>query len=411
MSGTQAPDAAARVTAVEGGITAPAGYRAGGAACGLKPAGLDIALVVSDNLASAAGIFTTSLAVAAPVVVTKAQLARSGGRARVIAVNSRCANACTGAAGLDDARAMVAAAAAAVGCDPAHVVIASTGVIGLKLDTRKVATGLAEAAQTLSRDGHRAAAEAIMTTDVAPKEAAVRVDTPNGPVTIGGMAKGAGMIEPNLATMLGFLTTDAAAEPAPLGDALRNAAAVSFNAISVDGEPSTNDSVLMLANGASGVAIDDAAAPAFAAGLEQVCLHLAREIVRGGEGATKLATIRVEGAATDDDARRAARAIANSPLVKTALNGGDPNWGRLVAVAGRAGVAFDPDRTVVTIGGVVLYDGVTIHADREPAAAAHLAREEVELAVDLGVGGSCAATMWTCDFSADYVHINADYRT
>ncbi len=411
MSGAQAADATPRITFVSGGITAPAGYRAAGAACGLKPAGLDIALVVSDELASAAGIFTTNLAVAAPVVVTKAQLDGSGGRARVIAVNSRCANACTGATGLDDARAMVGAAAAAVGCDPAHVVIASTGVIGLKLDTRKVAAGLADAASNLSRDGHRAAAEAIMTTDVAPKEAAVRVDTPDGPVTIGGMAKGAGMIEPNLATMLGFLTTDAAAEPKVLAAALRNAAAVSFNAISVDGEPSTNDSVLMLANGASGVVMDDAAAPAFAAALEQVCIHLAREIVRGGEGATKLATIRVEGAATDSDARCAARAIANSPLVKTALNGGDPNWGRLVAVAGRAGVAFNPDRTVVRIGGVVLYDGVTIHAGREAEAAAHLAREEVELAVDLGVGGSCSATMWTCDFSADYVHINADYRT
>ncbi len=405
------PDNVSNVVTVGGGITAPAGYRAAGAACGLKPAGLDIALVVSDRLASAAGLFTTNLAVAAPVVVTKAQLTGSRGRARVIAVNSKCANACTGADGLADAEAMVAAAAAAVRCDPADVLIASTGVIGMKLDTAKVSAGLSEAARGLSRDAHRAAAEAIMTTDVSPKEAAVRIATPGGPIAIGGMAKGAGMIEPNLATMLGFLTTDAAVDAATLEGLLRDAAAVSFNAISVDGEPSTNDTVLMLANGASGIALDETTTPAFVAGLEHVCTELAREIVRGGEGATKLATIRVEGAATDDDARRAARAIANSPLVKTALNGGDPNWGRLVAVAGRAGVAFDPDRTIVRIGGVVLYDGVTIHADREADAAAHLANDEVELAVDLGVGGACAATMWTCDFSADYVHINADYRT
>ena len=405
------PAPAATITPVAGGIAAPAGYRAAGAACGLKPAGLDIALVVSDRLASAAGIFTTNLAVAAPVVVTKAQLAGSEGRARVIAVNSKCANACTGPGGAADAETMVTAAAEAVRCDRAHVLIASTGVIGMKLDTAKVSAGLADAARMLSRDGHRAAAEAIMTTDVSPKEAAVRVDTPGGPITIGGMAKGAGMIEPNLATMLGFLTTDAAVAPAELERLLRAAADVSFNAISVDGEPSTNDTVLMLANGASGVAIDEKTASAFMAGLEQVCIQLAREIVRGGEGATKLATIRVEGAATDDDARRAARAIANSPLVKTALNGGDPNWGRLVAVAGRASVAFDPDRTVVRIGGVVLYDGVTIHVNREAEAADHLANDEVELCVDLGVGGTCAATMWTCDFSADYVHINADYRT
>ena len=407
----QASGTAANVTTTDGGITAPAGYRAAGAACGLKPAGLDIALVLSDRLASAAGLFTTNLAVAAPVVVTKAQLARSSGRARVIAINSKCANACTGASGVADAEAMVAAAAEAVRCDPAHVLIASTGVIGMKLDITKVSAGLTEAALGLGRDAHRAAAEAIMTTDVSPKEAAVRVDTPGGPITIGGMAKGAGMIEPNLATMLGFLTTDAAAEPTALERLLRAAAAVSFNAISVDGEPSNNDTVLMLANGASGITINERIAPAFMAGLENVCTQLAREIVRGGEGATKPATIRVEGAATDDDARRAARAIANSPLVKTALNGGDPNWGRLVAVAGRAGVAFDPDRTVVRIGGVVLYDGVTIHVDREAEAAAHLANDEVELSIDLGVGGACAATMWTCDFSADYVHINADYRT
>ena len=399
------------ITAADGGITAPAGYRAAGVACGLKPSGLDVALVVSDDVASAAGLFTTNLAVAAPVVVSKTQLARSGGYARVLAVNSKCANACTGHDGMAAARVMAAVTAEAVGCDPAHVLIASTGVIGMRLDTGKVTAGVNEAARRLSRDAHRDAAEAIMTTDVSPKEAAVRVTTPRGAFTIGGMVKGAGMIEPNLATMLGFLTTDAAVDPPALDRALREAARDTFNAITVDGEPSTNDTVFLLANGASAVAVDEAVYPAFVAGLGELCAGLAREIVRGGEGATKLATIRVVGAASDDDARRAARLIANSPLVKTALNGGDPNWGRLVAVAGRAGVAFDPDRTIVRIGPVMLYDGATIFADREPEAAAHLAGREVEVTVDLGVGGAGAATMWTCDFSADYVHINADYRT
>ncbi len=399
------------VVAARGGITAPAGFRAAGVACGLKPSGLDLALVVSDEVASAAGLFTTNLAVAAPVVVSREQLVRSGGHARAIAVNSKCANACTGAEGMVAARAMAAAAAEAVGCDPAHVLIASTGVIGMRLDPDRVAAGIDAAARRLSRDAHLAAAEAIMTTDNAPKEAAVHVTTPWGGFTIGGMVKGAGMIEPNLATMLGFLTTDAAVDPETLERALRDVARDTFNAITVDGEPSTNDTVFMLANGASGVGMDEATYPAFVAGLNELCAGLAREIVRGGEGATKLVTVRVTGAASGDDARRAARLIANSPLVKTALNGGDPNWGRLVAVAGRAGVGFDPDRTVVKIGAITLYDGTTIFADREPQAAAHLKGHEVEVAVDLGVGGAGAATMWTCDFSADYVHINADYRT
>ena len=399
------------VTHASGGITAPAGYRAAGAACGLKPSGLDVALVVSDEPAAAAGIFTTNRAVAAPVVVAREQLRRSGGRARVIAVNSRCANACTGAEGLAAARAMVDAAAAATGCDPAHVLIASTGVIGMRLDIGKVKAGIDAAARNLSRGAHLDAAQAIMTTDIVPKEAAVRVATPRGGFTIGGMAKGAGMVEPNLATMLGFLTTDAAVDPPALDAALREAAHDTFNAITVDGEPSTNDAVFLLANGASGVAVDGETLPAFVAGLRELCGVLAREIVRGGEGATKLVTVRVTGAASGEEARRTARLIANSPLVKTAIHGGDPNWGRIVAVAGRAGVAFDPDRASVRIGRVTLYDGETVFAERERAAAEHLKGHEVEVAVDLGVGGAGEATAWTCDLSADYVRINADYRT
>ena len=398
-------------TPIGGGITAAAGFRTAAVACGLKKDMLDLALITADEAASAAAVFTTNLVVAAPVLVAQRHLAASGGRTRAIAVNSGCANACTGAQGMAAADDMAAAAAREVGCPLEQVLIASTGVIGQHLDSAKIASGIAAAVPLLGREAHAAAAEAIMTTDVAPKEAALRVDTPAGAFTVGGMVKGAGMIEPNMATMLGFLTTDAAVEPARLQRALSAAVADTFNAITVDGESSTNDAVFLLASGASGVAIDDAAHAAFVDALREVCGTLAREIVRGGEGATKLVAVRVTGAASDADARRAARDIANSLLVKTALNGGDPNWGRLIAVAGRAGVALEPARAQVRIGPAVLFAADTVFEDREPAAAAHLAGGEVEVAVDLGTGGGHDATVWTCDLSAEYVRINADYRT
>ena len=396
---------------IGGGITAADGFRTAAVACGLKKDMLDLALITADDAASAAAVFTTNLIVAAPVLVAQRHLAASGGRVRAIAVNSGCANACTGARGMAAADEMAAAVAREVGCPPEQALIASTGVIGLHLDSAKIARGIAAAAALLGRGAHAAAAEAIMTTDVAPKEAALRVDTPAGAFAIGGMVKGAGMIEPNMATMLGFLTTDAAVEPGRLQRALSAAVADTFNAITVDGESSTNDAVFLLASGASGVAIDDAGEAAFVEALREVCGTLAREIVRGGEGATKLVAVRVTGAGSDADARRAARDIANSLLVKTALNGGDPNWGRLIAVAGRAGVELDPARAQVRIGPAVLFADDTVFEDREPAAAAHLAGSEVEVAVDLGTDGGHAATVWTCDLSAEYVRINADYRT
>ena len=396
---------------IGGGITAAAGFRAAAVSCGLKADALDLALIVADEAASAAAVFTTNLVVAAPVLVAKRHLAESGGTARAVVVNSGCANACTGVEGMVAADAMATAVSQAIGCRTEHVLIASTGVIGLHLDSTKIARGVADAAIRLGRDTHTAAAEAIMTTDIAPKEAAVRVDTPAGSFAVGGMVKGAGMIEPNMATMLGFLTTDAAVEPDRLRRALSEAVDDTFNAITVDGECSTNDAVFLLASGASGVTIDEAAHAAFVDALREVCGTLAREIVRGGEGATKLVAVRVTGGGSDADARRAARAIANSLLVKTALNGGDPNWGRLLAVAGRAGVAVEPARAQVRIGPAVLFADDTVFADREPAAAAHLAGDEVEVQVDLGTDGGRAATVWTCDLSAQYVRINADYRT
>ena len=396
---------------IGGGVTAAEGFQAAAVSCGIKAEGPDLALLVADEPASAAAVFTTNLTVAAPVVVSKRHLAQSGGQARTIAVNSGCANACTGDAGMTAAETMAASAAAAVGCPLEHVLVASTGVIGLLLDATRIARGIEAAATTLARDTHAAAARAILTTDRGPKEAAVRVAGPAGSFVIGGMVKGAGMIEPNMATMLGFLTTDAAVDPVLLRRALADAVGDTFNAITVDGECSTNDSVFLLASGASGVRIDEAAYPLLVEGLGAVCGTLARAIVRGGEGATKLVAVRVSGSRSEADAMRAAKAIANSLLVKTALNGGDPNWGRLVAVAGRAGVAFEPSRARVRIGPATLFADDTVFADREPAAAAHLAGDEVELEVDLGTGGEHGATVWTCDLSAQYVRINADYRT
>jgi glutamate N-acetyltransferase / amino-acid N-acetyltransferase len=407
-----APPAGTVIEPIEGGVTAPAGFRAAGAACGIKKTGaLDLALLVADGTATAAAVFTTNKAQAAPVLVSREHLARSGGRARAVVVNSGCANACTGPEGMAVARSAADFVAAITGCPADQVLVASTGVIGVQLDLDRLRKGALEAARVLSRDGHGDAARAIMTTDKAPKSAAVSVATPAGTFRVGGMAKGAGMIEPHMATMLGFVTTDAAAAPLVLQRALGEAVDVTFNAITIDGDTSTNDTVFLLASGASGVEIDEQAYPAFVAALRDVCGTLARAIVRGGEGATKLVAISASGAASAAEAKRAAQTIANSLLVKTALHGGDPNWGRLLAAAGRAGVAFDVDRAAVRVGPVVLFkDGVPFD-DRAPQAAAYLEGGDLEIDVDLGTGGTHSATVWTCDFSAEYVAINADYRT
>jgi glutamate N-acetyltransferase / amino-acid N-acetyltransferase len=399
------------IVAVSGGVTAPRGFTAAGVHCGIKARGLDLALVVAESLSSAAGVFTTNLAVAAPVIVSRQHLAASGGRARAVVVNSGCANACTGHAGLEVARLMAAEAARALGCDAEEVLVASTGVIGVSLDPRTVTDGIIRAAEVLGDAGHADAARAIMTTDPFPKEHAVRVETPGGVFHVGGMCKGSGMIEPRLATMLGFVTTDATVAPELLRRALVDAAETTFNAITVDGECSTNDSVFALASGASGVTIGEPDYELLVEALRAVCQELALGIVRGGEGATKLVTVHVTGARTYDDAKQAARAIANSLLVKTAIHGGDPNWGRLVAVAGRCGSAFELSGARVVVGDTVLFEQGRPFDERAPEAAAHLAGRDVRVAVDLGVGGPEDATMWTCDLSADYVRINAEYRT
>jgi glutamate N-acetyltransferase/amino-acid N-acetyltransferase len=397
---------------IGGGITLPGSFRAAGVSAGIKAreGALDLALLVSDRPATAAAVFTVNRAQAAPVLVSREHLARSGGIARAIVVNSGCANACTADEGMRTAAAMASETAQLVGCPAEQVLVASTGVIGVALDIEKIRRGLPKAMAALGGDQGANAAQAIMTTDPFPKEAAARVAVGGRVITVGGMAKGSGMIEPMMATMLAFLTTDAAIPRALLDRALRDAVDDTFNAITVDGECSTNDCVMLLANGASGAAIDESNYDIFAHAIRAVCLRLALGIVRGGEGATKLITVNVTGAATALDARRAAKAIANSPLVKTAVHGGDPNWGRLIAVAGRAGVAFELSRAAVRIGTTVLFENGRPHDEAAPEAAAYLKHNDILISVDLGAG-SAASTVWTCDLSAEYVRINADYRT
>jgi glutamate N-acetyltransferase/amino-acid N-acetyltransferase len=412
------------IATISGGVTAPRGFRAAGISAGIKRSAhgperqtaqaatdpLDLALLVSDVPATAAAVFTTNLVRAAPVIVSREHLSRSHGVARAIIVNSGCANACTGDEGVQVAREMADETARLVHCPVEQVLVASTGVIGVSLPIAKIRAGLPAATASLSVDHGAAAARAIMTTDPFPKEAAVRIAIGDRTIDIGGMAKGSGMIEPMMATMLAFITTDASVSKPLLDRALSDAVHDTFNAITVDGECSTNDSVMLLANGATGTTVDESSYDDFLNGLRAVCHELALGIVRGGEGATKLITVRVTGAASNTEARRAAKTIANSPLVKTAIHGGDPNWGRLIAAAGRAGVAFDLARATVTIGSVVLFEDGRPYDEAAPRAAEYLRRNEIDVSVGLGAG-SATSTVWTCDLSADYVRINADYRT
>ncbi len=402
-----------RIERVGGGVTAPQGFRAAGLHCGIKKNGKpDLSLVVSDAPSTqAAGLFTTNLAKAAPVLVSQRHLTASGGAARAIVTNSGCANACTGPQGMADAEEMAALTARALDSPVEQVLVASTGVIGVNLRMDALRGGIPSAMSALSESGGAAAAQAIMTTDPFPKEASVEVFTDIGRFRVGGMAKGSGMIEPRMATMLGYLTTDAAVDQGLLHRALTDACRFTFNAITVDGEPSTNDCVLALANGMSGVVIDEGLYPALFEGFRQVAHELALGIVRGGEGATKLVAITVTGAVSDSDAWMAARAVANSPLVKTAVHGGDPNWGRLVAAAGRSGARFVLDNARVQIGTLVLFENGRPYDERAPDAAEYLKGSSLEITVDVGAGGGHSATVWTCDLTAEYVKINAEYRT
>jgi glutamate N-acetyltransferase / amino-acid N-acetyltransferase len=401
------------VLSIPGGVTAPTGVRSAAVHAGVKKVAgaLDLAIIAADRPVAAAALFTTNLAQAAPVLVSKAHLNLTHGYAQAIVVNAGCANACTGETGMADAARMAAEVAEKLGCQARDVLVASTGVIGVALPIDKVSAGIAVAASALAIDKGSDTARAIMTTDPFPKECAVEVRTPGGTFRVGGTAKGSGMIEPNMATMLGFLTTDAQVSPTLLRRALLESAEDTFNAITVDGECSTNDSLFALASGASGVVIDDALYPALREGMLAVSRELALGIVRGGEGATKLITVTVRDARTKADARQVARTIANSPLVKTAVHGADPNWGRIVCASGRAGVPFDVGRATVHVGGILLFEHGLPHDESADEAGRYLANDRIEIEVRLGTGGGHDATIYGCDLSAEYVRINGEYRT
>lgn len=397
---------------IEGGVTAVDGFTASGIFAGIKKVERpDLALIFCETACNVAGVFTRNRFPAAPLLLDRKHLRKKKGQA--IIANSGNANAFTGERGERDAEAMAEAAARVLGVPIESVYVASTGVIGEFLPIDKITGAVPRLASQLSRSGGRAAAEAIMTTDTFLKEVAFVGKVGREEVRVGGIAKGSGMIHPNMATMLGFLATDAAMEPRLLQEALRQAVNRSFNCITVDGDTSTNDMVLCFANGRRGKEIRSrgAAYNQFAALLEAACLSLAKMIVRDGEGATKMIEIRVTGARSDSAARRIAESIACSSLVKTAFFGQDANWGRIVAAIGNAGVPVDPEQIDLTFGSVMLVrKGVYQGKDAESKVAALLKQREIALTVHLHSGRGQAA-FWTSDLSLDYVKINAAYRS
>jgi len=385
-------------------VTAAAGFRAAGVAAGLKSAGRDVALVVNDGpLAAAAGVFTANRVQAAPVLWSRQVL--TGGRVRAVILNSGGANACTGPAGFQDTHRTAEETSAALadsGVDlgPGEVAVCSTGLIGERLPMGKLLSGMRDAVAGLSADGGAAAAEAIMTTDTRPKTAVVT----GAGFTVGGMAKGAGMLAPAMATMLCVVTTDAVADPEVLDRALRAACRVTFDRIDSDGCMSTNDTVLLLASGASGVETDE---QALTAAVTEVCHDLAQQLISDAEGATKQIAIDVTGAATVDDAVEVGRSVARNNLVKTALFGNDPNWGRILAAVGTTAAAFEPDEIDVAVNGVWVCRAGGAAEDRSKV---DLSGRDVTIRIDLNAGDE-TATIWTNDLSHAYVHENSAYST
>jgi glutamate N-acetyltransferase/amino-acid N-acetyltransferase len=389
------------------------GFRAGGVHCGIKDDGLDLALLVSDVPATVAGVFTQSTVVGAPVELCRKRVRY--GQARAVVVNSGISNVAMGARGRRDAEAMTALTARAIGADPEDVLVASTGVIGEPLPMPAIRRGIPLVAEAASPGGWGRAARAIMTTDTFPKSAVATARVGGCEITVAGIAKGSGMIEPDMATMLAFLATDAEVRPALLRRMLREVADASFNRVSVDGETSTSDTLLLFANGMAGNRIlRDPRSPEvgrFRAAVTEVATALAQDLARDGEGATKLVTVRVSGARSQREAERAARRIANSMLVKTALFGGDANWGRILQTVGAGRVALCLERSEVALGGVTVFRrGASTGPAARRRAAAKLRAPELEVAVELGAGRG-EAHVWTCDLSYDYVRINAEYTT
>jgi glutamate N-acetyltransferase / amino-acid N-acetyltransferase len=389
-------------------LDCPKGFRACGIASGLKPDGeRDLAVIAADTPAAAAGMFTTNRVQAAPIQVNREHL--QNGQAQAIVANSKNANACTGRQGLADARRTASLTGDLLGIPASNVLVNSTGVIGVPMPMDRIEAGLPVAAKALSPEGWDDAAAAIMTTDTVPKKATVVL--PDSGAVLCGIAKGSGMIAPNMATMLSFLATDARLNPEQLSSCLQKAVGRSYNCVTVDGDMSTNDTVLILANGASGgPVLSGSALETFQEGLNALCVSLSRQIARDGEGATKLITVTVSGAASEADARTVALSVANSSLVKTAVFGRDPNWGRILCATGYAGVPLDPDRVSVSMAGLPIYaNGAGLPFDRQEAIRA-LSADEIGIDVDLGAGTS-GAVIFTCDLTYDYVKINAEYTT
>lgn len=400
---------------VKGGVVSALGFKAAGVPAKIKYEGRnDVALIVADEPAVAAAMFTTNSVAAAPVLYDREIV--KGGKVQAILANSGCANACTGEEGLKDAKLTALVTAGELGIDPKHVLVASTGVIGRRLPVDRLLEGMKSAAKSLGNTYEHGldAEKAVMTTDTKPKQAAATITIDGKLVTVGGMTKGSGMIEPNMATMLGFITTDAAITPAMLKRALKLAIAKSFNRLVVDGDESTNDSVFLMASGVAGNATITKGGEdfdAFRAALEAVCISLAKQMATDGEGATKFVTVTVKGAKSEKDAARAARAVAKSPLAKTSWFGKDPNWGRVLAAVGYSGAE------VVDMKAEVFYDKVWAFKGGKIADAAQLEKlaevmkkDAFEVIVDLHLGEG-KSSVYTCDFSLDYVHINADYTT
>ena len=396
----------------QGGITSARGFRACGVAAGIKyPNRLDVAMVAGDAACAVAGMFTTNQVTAAPVIVDKERVKH--GRARAIIVNTGFANACTGAQGLADARETARAVAEVLSAREDEILVCSTGVIGVYLPMERITAGVKLAVAALSPNGGADAARAIMTTDTVPKEAALALTIDGRRVVIGGMCKGAGMIEPRMATMLGFLTTDANIGPQALDAALRPAVEKTFNRAVVDGDQSTNDTVLIMASGVAGnneLTQAHPQWPEFCAALREVCDRLARKIVMDGEGATKFVTVRVKSAATERDAQLAARSIAKSALVKTSWFGCDPNWGRIMCAAGYSGATVDDQKAQVFCGAECVYDRGKVVMRNRDAVKAVLKERAFDIVVNLNLGEG-EDTVYTCDFSYDYVKINGDYTT
>ena len=393
---------------IRGGVTAPQGYLAAGVAAGIKKKGLDVAVLFSGRPASAAALFTTNQVQAAPVLLSKKHLKLANGRMRAVLVNSGCANACTGEKGVQDALISARSLASLLEIDASQVTVASTGVIGEPLPLRRLLKGISAAVASLNSSGGDAAMRAIMTTDTREKTIALEGELGNRRIRIGGMAKGAGMIHPQLATMLAVITTDVSLPPKPLDRMVRRVVDSTFNCLTVDGDTSTNDMVLVMANGASGCRLEAKSLPYFEEGLERVCEELAKMIARDGEGATKFVEIAVHGAECFHDAKRVAKAIAHSALVKTALHGEEPNWGRIVCAAGYSGVPFDPNKIELMLCGIPIFKYGVPTLTSVARAAKALKSNDIRIELHLGEGHH-SARVWTCDLSRKYVEINSSY--